>query len=86
MNVLDDAEDPIVLDEVGPFASADERSEALQGDALLRYEWALVLGFDVALALRVAETWHCDLHQAHELLQRSCSPELAVELATPVRG
>ena len=82
---LDDPEDPIVLDEIGPFASTEERSVALQGDALLRYEWALILGFDVALALRVAETWHCDLHRAHELLQCSCPPGLAVELATAVR-
>jgi len=85
MNILDDAEDPIVLDDIGPFASAEERSVALQGDALLRYEWALVLGLDVALALRVADTWHCDLHEANELIQRSCPPELAVELATAVR-
>ena len=85
MNILDDAEDPIVLDDIGPFASAEERSVALQGDALLRYEWALLLGLDVALALRVAEDWHCDLHEANELILRSCPPELAVALATSVR-
>jgi hypothetical protein len=73
------------LDEVGPFASDAERSVALEGDTLLRYEWALTLGFDVALALRVAEDWHCDLHVAHELKQRSCPDELAVALATAVR-
>jgi len=73
------------LDEVGPFAPAEERSVALEGDSLLRYEWALLLGFDVALALRVAEDWHCDLHEANELLRRSCPPELAVALATAVR-
>ena len=81
---LEDAEDPIVLDDIGPFASAEERSVALQGDALLRYEWALLLGFDVPLALSVAEDWNCDLHQAHELLQRSCPPAQAVELATRI--
>jgi len=81
---LDESEDPIVLDEVGPFVCDEERSVALQGDALLRYEWALILGFDVALALRVAEDWNCDLHQAHELLQCSCPPDQAVELATRI--
>jgi len=85
MNILDDAEDPIVLDDIGPFASAEERSVALQGDALLRYEWALLLGLDVPLALTVAEDWHCDLHEANELILRSCPPELAVALATAVR-
>jgi len=84
MNILEEPEEPIMLDEIGPFASTEERSVALQGDALLRYEWALVLGFDVALALRVAEDWNCDLHQAHELLQRSCPPAQAVELATRI--
>jgi len=56
------------------------------GDTLKRYEWAMTIGLPVQLAQHVAGEESCDLHRVHELLKCSCPPELAVSLATPVRG
>lgn len=57
----------------------------LEGDPLKRYEWAVLLGLEHELAVRVAADESCDLHRVNELLVSSCPPVLAVELATPVR-
>ena len=57
----------------------------LEGDPLKRYEWAVLLGLEPELAVRVAADESCDLHQVGELLSSSCPSALAVELATPVR-
>jgi hypothetical protein len=75
---------PLVYDEDGP--TAESYPPALDGDLLKRYEWAVLLGLEHELAYRVACDFDCDLHQTAQLISGSCPPELAVALATPVRG
>jgi hypothetical protein len=41
-------------------------------------------GFAPALAARVAENTHYDLHALIELVERGCQPELAVRILAPV--
>ena len=85
---------PTYYDEDVPVEGADETMHsvratpvtALEGEALKRFDWALTLGLDPVLAQLVAEDWTVDLHEANELILRSCPPAQAIELATPVRG
>jgi hypothetical protein len=41
-------------------------------------------GFAPALAARVAENTHYDLHALIELVERGCQPELAARILAPV--
>jgi hypothetical protein len=49
-----------------------------------RCEQLMESGFAPALAARVAENTHYDLHALIELVERGCQPELAVRILAPV--
>jgi len=49
-----------------------------------RCEQLVESGFANALAARVAENPHYDLHALIELVERGCRPDLAVRILAPV--
>ena len=49
-----------------------------------RCEQLVQSGFAHALAARVAEDPHYDLHALIELVERGCQPDLAVRILAPV--
>jgi hypothetical protein len=49
-----------------------------------RCEQLVESGFALALAGRLAENAHYDLHALIELVERGCKPELAVRILAPV--
>lgn len=51
-----------------------ERVERWRADELMR------AGFDPASAKRLASRFDIDLHRATELVDRGCSPELALQI------
>lgn len=51
-----------------------ERVERWRADELMR------AGFDAASALTLAARFDIDLHRATELVDRGCSPELALQI------
>lgn len=51
---------------------------------LWRREQLVESGFAPALAARVAENRHYDLHALIELVERGCPPELAVRILAPI--
>ena len=51
-----------------------ERVERWRADELMR------AGFDPATAIAVATRLDIDLHRARELVDRGCSPELALQI------
>ncbi len=51
-----------------------------------RREQLLNSGFPLPLAARVAAAPRYDLHALIELVERRCSPELAVRIAAPLDG
>jgi hypothetical protein len=48
-----------------------------------RCEQLIESGFAPALAARIAENSHYDLHALIELVERGCQPELAVRILAP---
>jgi hypothetical protein len=49
-----------------------------------RLEQLVESGFATALAARVAQNTHYDLHALIELVERGCEPELAVRILAPI--
>jgi hypothetical protein len=49
-----------------------------------RHEQLVEVGFASALAARVAQNAHYDLHALIELVERGCGPELAVRILAPI--
>jgi hypothetical protein len=49
-----------------------------------RLEQLVESGFATALAVRVAQNTHYDLHALIELVERGCEPELAVRIIAPI--
>jgi hypothetical protein len=49
-----------------------------------RLEQLVESGFGPALAARVAQNTHYDLHALIELVERGCEPELAVRILAPI--
>ena len=47
-----------------------------------RTEQLLAAGYGPSEAIELAENFQVDLHQAVELAERGCSPELAVDILT----
>jgi len=58
--------------------------QALDEVVRWRCEQLMEAGFAHALAARVAENAHYDLHALIELVERGCQPELAVRILAPV--
>jgi hypothetical protein len=48
-----------------------------------RCEQLIESGFAPALAARIAENTHYDLHALIELVERGCQPQLAVRILAP---
>jgi len=49
-----------------------------------RREQLVRSGFPPALASQLADDWRYDLHRLIELVERGCSPELAVRILAPL--
>jgi hypothetical protein len=60
--------------------------QALDQVVRWRREQLAESGFAPALAARVAENTHYDLHAMIELVERGCPPELAVRILAPLEG
>jgi hypothetical protein len=60
--------------------SAQGRDEVVRW----RCEQLVESGFALALATRVAENAHYDLHALIELVERGCEPDLAVRILAPL--
>jgi len=58
--------------------------EALDQVVRWRCEQLVESGFAPALAARIAEDTHYDLHALIELVERGCQPELAVRILAPI--
>jgi hypothetical protein len=58
--------------------------QALEQVVRWRREQLVGSGFATALAASVAENTDYDLHALIELVERGCSPELAVRILAPV--
>jgi hypothetical protein len=62
------------------------RVQALDQVVRWRREQLEESGFAPALAARVAENTHYDLHALIELVERGCPRELAVRILAPLEG
>ena len=63
------------------------KTTGVQGlDQVVRWrcEQLVESGFGPALAARIAEDTHYDLHALIELVDRGCQPELAVRVLAPI--
>jgi hypothetical protein len=58
--------------------------QALDQVVRWRCEQLVDSGFAPALAARIAEDTHYDLHALIELVERGCQPELAVRILAPI--
>jgi hypothetical protein len=58
--------------------------QALDQVVRWRCEQLVESGFAPALATRIAEDTHYDLHALIELVERGCQPELAVRILAPI--
>jgi hypothetical protein len=58
--------------------------QALEQVVRWRREQLVESGFAPALAARIAEDTHYDLHALIELVERGCQPELAVRILAPI--
>ena len=66
--------EPIAATELHPADTENERVERWRAEALER------AGYDIASALELAARNDVDLHQAIELVESGCSPDLAVRI------
>ena len=66
--------EPIAAPELQPLNAESERVERWRAEALER------AGYDIASALELAARNDVDLHQAIELVESGCSPDLAVRI------
>jgi hypothetical protein len=58
--------------------------QALDQVVRWRCEQLVESGFAPALAARIAEDTHYDLHALIELVERGCQPKLAVRILAPI--
>jgi hypothetical protein len=58
------------------------------GAAVVRWrrEQLLLSGFPLPLAARIAKDLRYDLHRLIELVERGCSPELALRILAPLEA
>ena len=66
--------EPIAATELQTVDTESERVERWRAEALER------AGYDIASALELAARNDIDLHQAIELVESGCSPDLAVRI------
>ena len=66
--------EPIAATELHPADTENERVERWRAEALER------AGYDIASALELAARNDVDLHQAIELVEAGCPPDLALRI------